>query len=346
VRPILAIGVILCAAGGPAAIAPRQTRPDSLAFRSSRPGEIVVPVTVNGAGPFPFLLDTGASHTAISSSLARELGATAVAKTIVTSPVGEDLRPVVRLDHVDLGPVTARAVMASLVEDEALCRERRIRGLLGQDVLALNRYTIDFRDRLVIWNERPPRWDQIVTFRMMPSGGRYLDETGAALGAMFLSVPGDVDGDGVADVYASDFSNSAKGPSTGRTVVHSGKDGRRLLTLTGETAGEGFGTSPSVAGDVNGDGHADLIVGAWQYAGAAISGGRAYLYSGRDGTLLKTYTCKTPGDTFGFDAVTLGDIDADGMDDLLITSAWSGVRGFHSGRIFVVSSGLTKAARK
>jgi hypothetical protein len=172
------------------------------------------------------------------------------------------------------------------------------------------------------------------------------DETGAALGAMFLSVPGDVDGDGVADVYASDFSNSAKGPSTGRTVVHSGKNGLRLLTLTGETAGEGFGTSPSVAGDVNGDGHADLIVGAWQYAGAAISGGRAYLYSGKDGTLLKTYTCKTPGDTFGFDAVTLGDIDADGMDDLLVTSAWSGVRGFHSGRIFVISSGLTKAARK
>jgi hypothetical protein len=172
------------------------------------------------------------------------------------------------------------------------------------------------------------------------------DETGAALGAMFLSVPGDVDGDGVADVYASDFSNSAKGPSTGRTVVHSGKDGRRLLTLTGETAGEGFGTSPSVAGDVNGDGHADLIVGAWQYAGAAISGGRAYLYSGKDGKLLKTFTCKTPGDTFGFDAVTLGDIDADGMDDLLITSAWSGVHGFHSGRIFVISSGITKAAPK
>ena len=63
-------------------------------------------------------------------------------------------------------------------------------------------------------------------------------------------------------------------------------------------------------------------------------------------TLLKTYTCRTPGDTFGFDAVTLGDIDADGMDDLLITSAWSGVRGFHSGRIFVISSGISKAPAK
>jgi hypothetical protein len=171
------------------------------------------------------------------------------------------------------------------------------------------------------------------------------DATGGALGAMFLSVPGDVDGDGVRDAYASDFANSAKGPSTGRTVVHSGKDGRLLLTLTGETAGEGFGTSPSIAGDVDGDGHADLVVGAWQYSGAAAAGGRAYLHSGKDGRLLKTYTCKVPGDTFGFDSVDLGDVDADGTTDFLITSAWSGVRGFHSGRVFVISSGVVKRSR-
>ena len=100
------------------------------------------------------------------------------------------------------------------------------------------------------------------------------DETGTALGAMFLSVIGDVNHDGVPDVYASDFTNAAKGPATGRVYVHSGADGRRLLTLTGETAGEGFGIGPATAGDVDGDGHDDLIVGAWQYAGAAISGGR------------------------------------------------------------------------
>ena len=170
------------------------------------------------------------------------------------------------------------------------------------------------------------------------------DEAGGALGGMFLSVPGDVDGDGVPDVYASDWNNSAKGPSTGRVYVHSGRDGRRLLVLTGETAGEGFGTSPAVAGDVDGDGHADLIVGAWQYAGAAVGGGRAYLYSGKDGHLMKTYTCRTPGDTFGFDAVSIGDVDGDGTTDFLITAGWSGVHGFHSGRVFIVSSGV-KASR-
>lgn len=166
------------------------------------------------------------------------------------------------------------------------------------------------------------------------------DATGAALGAMFLSVPGDVDGDGFPDIYASDWSNAAKGPMTGRVYVYSGKDGHPLLTLTGETAGEGFGTSPSVAGDVDGDRHADLIVGSWQYSGAAVGGGRAYLYSGNDGRLMKTFTCRTPGDTFGFDAVTMGDVDGDGIIDFLITSGWSGVHGFHSGRVFIISSGI------
>jgi len=171
------------------------------------------------------------------------------------------------------------------------------------------------------------------------------DDTGNALGAMFLSTVGDVDHDGVPDIYISDFSNAAKGPQTGRIYVHSGYDGKRLLTLTGETAGEGFGIGPADAGDVDHDGHADLIVGAWQYSGAAMSGGRAYLYSGKDGHLMKTFTCRIPGDTFGFDAVGMGDVDGDGTIDFLITSAWSGIRGFHSGRMFIISSGIANRRR-
>lgn len=171
------------------------------------------------------------------------------------------------------------------------------------------------------------------------------DATGRALASMFVSVPGDVDGDGTPDVYASDWQNAARGPQTGRVYVHSGKDGRRLLTLTGERQNDGFGSSPAVAGDVDGDGHADLIVGAWQHGSGAHAAGRAYLHSGADGRLLATYTCRTPGDTFGFDAVTMGDVDRDGTSDFLITSAWSGVRGYHSGRVFIVSSGIRPTAR-
>lgn len=171
------------------------------------------------------------------------------------------------------------------------------------------------------------------------------DETGSALAGMFVAVPGDLDGDGREDVFLSDWPNAAKGPSTGRVYVHSGATGKRLFSVTGESAGDGLGSSQSIAGDVDGDGTPDLIVGAWQFGGSAVGGGKAYLYSGRTGALLKAYTCRTPGDAFGFDAVGIGDIDGDATADLLITSAWSAVNGFHSGRVFVISSGIRSGRR-
>jgi len=168
------------------------------------------------------------------------------------------------------------------------------------------------------------------------------DDTGAQLGGMFISVVGDVDADGTPDVYASDWPNNAKGRSTGRIYVHSGKTGARLLTLTGEAAGDGFGIGPADAGDVDGDGHDDLVVGAWQHAGAAASGGKVYLYSGKDGSLIRAWTGKVMGETFGFDATGMGDVDGDGSIDLLLTSAWSAIHGSRSGRVFLISSRIEK----
>jgi hypothetical protein len=40
----------------------------------------------------------------------------------------------------------------------------------------------------------------------------------------------------------------------------------------------------------------------------------------------------------------MGDVDGDGTVDFLITSAWSGIHGFHSGRLFLLSSGMRKRA--
>lgn len=164
------------------------------------------------------------------------------------------------------------------------------------------------------------------------------DNNSVNLGQMFISFPGDVDGDGTPDVYASDFSDSTKAKGGGKVVVHSGATGKQLVAIHGTVAGEGLGTSPSDAGDVDGDGIGDLVICAWQNREGAPSGGKVYLYSlKKKPELLRSWTCKQSGDTLGFDACGIGDVDGDGKIDFLLTSAWSNVRGPKTGRVFIVA---------
>ncbi len=167
------------------------------------------------------------------------------------------------------------------------------------------------------------------------------DSTGVAFAGMFISMLGDVDGDGVSDIFVSDFANRAKGRATGRVYVYSGKTGKLARTFTGEVSGEAFGVGAARTGDIDGDGRADLVLGSWQYRGAAWSGGRIQVLSGKDGKVLQTITGRVPGETLGFDAVGVGDIDGDGATDFLVTSAWSMVNGLRSGRTYIVA-GTTK----
>jgi hypothetical protein len=183
------------------------------------------------------------------------------------------------------------------------------------------------RGRVYVYGERAGK----LAFTIDPG------EKDAELGGMFVSIVGDVDADGQPDVYASDWSSNAAARGAGRIYVYSGATGKRLLVLDGEAEGDGFGIGPADAGDVDGDGHADLVIGAWQHGGAAPSGGKVYLFSGRDGTVIRTWTGKVPGETFGFDATGIGDVDADGRLDFLLTSAWSAVNGSRSGRMYILS---------
>jgi hypothetical protein len=119
-------------------------------------------------------------------------------------------------------------------------------------------------------------------------GGASYDLAGISVAAA-----GDVDGDGLGDVLvgASNASNGAEA-SVGRSYVVYGKAGNTTIDLAnidsngfviqGEAAGDAAGTSVSGAGDVDGDGMADLIIGAsGANVGSQADAGASYVVFSR-----------------------------------------------------------------
>jgi hypothetical protein len=104
-----------------------------------------------------------------------------------------------------------------------------------------------------------------------------------------VAVIGDVNHDGYADLLIGAPRNGATGDYAGRVYLYSGADRTQLDFKSGAAAGDNFGASVAGAGDVNGDGYVDYIIGAPYHDAVASDAGRAYVFSGADGALLYTF---------------------------------------------------------
>jgi len=164
-----------------AATAPLVARSDAtaqaIAFDANPDGAVVVPVLVDGSGPFRFLLDTGSSHSTIADTLASRLGFRAVAKAEVASAAGRVMRPVVRLDRISLGPAERDGILASVLPSAQLqALGARVEGVLGQDFLSGLDYTLDYRGGRLSWDAGPVIGTPGTRLALTPAGGRFLVE--------------------------------------------------------------------------------------------------------------------------------------------------------------------------
>jgi len=108
-----------------------------------------------------------------------------------------------------------------------------------------------------------------------------LDLDGDAAGDSFgsaLAAIGDFDGDSIGDFAVGAWANDEAGGSAGKVIVYAGATGAELFSLLGAAATERFGVSVAGAGDVDGSGCADLIVGASYCAALGSRTGRADVY--------------------------------------------------------------------
>ena len=144
--------------------------------------------------------------------------------------------------------------------------------------------------------------------------------TGDELGSFFVAGLEDVNADGTPDVYAADYADRARGQGTGRAFVLSGVDGTPIHTWTGYRNKEGVGPGRE-AGDVDGDGVQDLTVGHYTSSDGARGAGKVVVFSGATGAAIRTITSTTRGENLGFDTIGLGDVNGDGLPDLLVSAA-------------------------
>jgi len=168
------------------------------------------------------------------------------------------------------------------------------------------------------------------------------DQADALFGSC-VSTAGDVNGDGYSDVIVGAPRYDNGEIDEGRAYAYYGSpsglsSGQNWMAESNQTGAQ-FGTSVSTAGDVNGDGYSDVIVGAPRHGNGELNGGRAYIYHGSPSGLstVDAWTAESnqADALFGTSVSTAGDVNGDGYSDVIVGAPRSDNGELDEGQAYV-----------
>jgi hypothetical protein len=182
----------------------------------------------------------------------------------------------------------------------------------------------------------------------------FLGEAAGNWAGSAVAGAGDVNQDGYDDILIGAYGNDEKAVDAGQAYLIFGKPSgwARDTSLStadasfwGEAASDNAGRSVAIAGDVNGDGYDDILIGAYANSEGGVAAGQAYVILGkasgwaRDTPLTKadaSYWGEAASDYAGYPFIGAGDVNGDGYDDMLVGAFGNDEGGFDSGQTYLV----------
>ncbi len=147
---------------------------------------------------------------------------------------------------------------------------------------------------------------------------------------------GDVNGDSINDIIIGAPYNDEAGEDAGKVYVYSGLNGALIYSFAGEEEGDWFGMAAASAGDLDGDGFSDLVIGSRLNDANGFNSGRVYVFSGQTGDTMYVFTGEL-SEELGSSVASAGDVNDDGFDDLIVGAWANSANGTYAGRAYLFS---------
>ena len=158
-----------------------------------------------------------------------------------------------------------------------------------------------------------------------------------------LAPVGDLDGDGIPDlIVGAPFTTRPEAYGVGSVLVFSGATGALIYNFLGTEGGTYMGWSVAGLGDLDGDGIPEIAIGTpYASVGGNIGVGNVAVRSGATGELLYLFEGGQVGDFLGWSVAAIGDLDGDGVSDVLLGAPNASPAGLAQAGVIEARSGAT-----